>query len=118
MDSNKVFSEYVTSTAFNLSLSKNMVAFLALVACEDNPCDDEKKARLGRNEAARKQYASRAGRYDPIGAGRALLARGLIWSPYENWPGVYCLTDAGRLVVQLLVVAGMIEVANPESEAA
>lgn len=122
MDRNAAFRDHVTSAAFSLSLSKNMIAYLALIAAEDNPPDDEKAAR-GRSiegwPSLRDRYVSRAGRYDPVGAGRALLSRGLIFAPYKDWPGIYCLTDAGRLVLDLLVLAGLVEkVEAPERDVA
>lgn len=42
---NARFREHVTSTAFNLSLSKNMIAMLAMVANENNPSDNLEEAK-------------------------------------------------------------------------
>lgn len=109
---NYIFRDYVTSTAFNLSLTKNMIAFLVWVAAENNPDNNEKSARTQSNSKPREIFIATTGRYDPVGAGRALERRGLIWSPYPKWPGIFCLTDAGRHVFELLKIAGLIEKLN------
>ncbi len=112
---NDLFKEHVTSTAFNLRLSKPMIAFLALVASEDNPDNDPAAARYGRTDEytrKRKIYVATTGRYDTVTPGNALLRRGLIWSPYEQWPGIYCLTDAGKHVFELLKMSGLVEALN------
>jgi hypothetical protein len=120
-DANNLFREHVTSTAFNLSLSKNMIAMLAWVASENNPADDLKAAQDRPHDeymANRKRFVAVCGRYDTVTCGNALLRRGLIWSPYEKWPGIYCLTDAGKHVFELLRIAGLVEALGFEDLAA
>jgi hypothetical protein len=107
---NALFREHVTSTAFNLNLTKNMIAFLAWVASEDNPSNDELAARRKPMRSKdRDIFVTVVGRYDPVTTGSALLRRGLIWAPYPDWPGIYCLTDAGVHVFELLKLAGLVE---------
>jgi hypothetical protein len=91
---NHQFAAYVTSTAFNLSLSRSMIVCLVDIANND-------------------EYAMGlriAGLYETtVGTRRKLADRGLIFAPDPKWPGRFELTEAGSLVVELLKVAGLIE---------
>lgn len=92
---NSRFSNYVTSMAFNLSLSKAMIVAMAQIA----------------NEAPKHCAASywAVGAPDTaIPAMRALQQRGLVYSPDPKWPGAMEFTDAGKHVFELLKIAGLI----------
>ncbi|MEH6505020.1 MAG: hypothetical protein V7786_02005 [Sulfitobacter litoralis] len=80
------FKEYVTETAFSLSLTKAMVSELGLI-----------------------------GSQGPRGNGghtvNALYRRGLIIPDKEDWAGFanWELSAAGEAVVELLIVAGLVK---------
>lgn len=89
---NKVLREHVTSTAFNLTLSKNMIASLVCIKKGVHPI------RMG----------DLTGGYSTEVPTRHRLAqRGLVIAPDPHWPGVYETTRAGDLVFELLQEAGL-----------
>lgn len=96
---NETFSAYVQSTAFSLSLSRRQIGTLVFI-------------EVGITE--RRPY----GRW-PIDVGRInqLIRRGLVThyhdgGPYKGdatWADNYTITKAGKLVLCLLVEAGLID---------
>ena len=123
---NKVFREYATRVSFNLSLSRNQISHLAAIAAVENVhagwlersnLKDQAIAEIGGNP-----------RLFIVG-NRSLVGMGLIednplWvafekayevakahgkpEPPEPLVNLYILTDAGRSVVSLLRIAGLI----------
>lgn len=100
---NKRFGDYVTSMAFNLSLSKAMILVLGQIATNTH-C-------TGRRDI----YVAFGGHDTYVTSGRCLKDRGLIYSPDKEHPGLYELTEAGALVVELLRVAGLIQKIEAEN---
>lgn len=89
----KLFSAHVTQVAFNLSLSRNMVFVLAAIE------------RGGLSSADMRGH----GMYDTaVPSMRRLRERGLVWSPDTELPGLCELTEAGRHVLALLRIAGLV----------
>lgn len=90
---NKQFAEYATSTAFAIQLSKNQCNFLLRL-------ENFERTQLG-------------GLNDPaltVGGLRGLEARGLVHWKYDasgKPDGFQGLTEAGKVMVQLLKLAGM-----------
>lgn len=91
---NPTFAAHVTSTAFNLTLSKSMIIRLVMVANSDIVSNLYRAAGINDNA---------------VEAGQALKRRGLVWSPNAEFPGIYSLTEAGKLVFELLKIAGLVE---------
>ena len=97
---NKVFREYVTSTAFNLSLSANMIMWLVHVKMAQ-------QYWLGPN---RKFIVGLVGLKD----------RGLVThnpDAKHNEPA-WAITEAGEKVLELLIMAGLVPEDNEEKSAA
>lgn len=84
---NQKFSDYVTSGAFNLSLSRNQIGELAM---------------LGEGPAS---YVSRAEALERRGLIEAIPAK--VYSDFQSDMIEYRLTSAGILVVQLIHAAGL-----------
>lgn len=92
---NSRFSNYVTSMAFNLSLSKAMIVAMAQIANEaPKHCGDSFWA-VGAPDTA-------------VPAMRALELRGLVYAPDPKWPGAKQFTEAGQHVFELLKISGLI----------
>jgi hypothetical protein len=100
------FSEYVTSTAFSMSLSQSMVqALCGLYAAENAP------------ERARCRYMGWAlAESHAVMTLRALSRRGLLNRKEEG--EVVSLSDAGRAIVPLLKLAGLYHVPELDAPAA
>jgi hypothetical protein len=100
------FGSYVTRTAFQLSLSKNMIVALEIVKA----FDDGDRWFTARHKCGNHPFTGNNDFVTPI---RALIHRGLaqhheqIGDPDPNHR-YYTLTDAGKLVYQLCVIAGLI----------
>lgn len=92
------FSEHVTQTAFSLSLSKSMIVCLCQIARQEPYADDLRE--LGLYDTA-------------VPTNRRLSERGLIESRNPKLPGVYTLTRAGELVLELLQIAGLASQPDP-----
>lgn len=114
---NHAFRESVTSVSFNLSLSRRMVLSLAAIADEQRLRDPDKSPRTP-SEPEWKRHVmlvSSIGRNDTVGPAKSLERRGLIYAPDKKWPGIFCLTEAGEHVLELLKIAGVIvEVSDDE----
>ena len=100
---NKSFANYTTSLAFNMSLSKNMVIALAAIAGYADRYDKKTYIALGSYDTA-------------VTSARCLKDRGLVYSYDPEKPGLYKLTKAGELVIELLKEAGLIEVIQAANE--
>ena len=89
---NHTFKDYVTSTSFNLSLSKNMVAYLAIIGA-------------GHINTATNHYHFS----NWLVASSSLIRRGLIRriedKDTEKWPGRYETTRAGDLTLSLIHIS-------------
>ena len=117
------FASYVTRTAFQLSLSKNMIVALQI-------CKDHEDTGSWRN-AAENFFTYNNNFCTPV---QSLRNRGLVEhhdrpAEYKTWDRVtqwefdkthrsYTLTEAGKLVYQLCVLAGLIEERKSEQRAA
>lgn len=95
---NPLFANHVTSIAFNLSLSKNMVVALVDVEARGEPYRGE-----------RDTFRALGMPSNFVGGLRGLLERGLVVAPDPEWPGACVLTEAGRHVFALLQCAGIIQ---------
>lgn len=103
---NQNFSAHVTSTAFNLSLSKQMIRMLSWVATGKHITD----------HGCHIEFSTHCTYF---ATGNSLKERGLICSPDKKHPGGYELTDTGKLVIELLKMAGLFDVsANANKRAA
>jgi hypothetical protein len=94
-DINPIFASHVTSIAFNLSLSKNMVVAMTDVATNANWARDTYRA-LGMPS-------------NFISGLRGLLERGLVFAPDPQFPGRCEFTEAGKAVFALLQMAGLVQ---------
>lgn len=93
MTPEQLFAAHVTSATFQLSLSKAMIACLVQIA------NGSKTANL-----------RTSGLYDTVVMTCIRLeARGLIHAPDPQYPGRYEITEVGKLVIQLLQCAGLVE---------
>ena len=94
---NEKFANSVTTTAFDLRLSKNMAITLAAIATNS--------ARLKTKEF----YAAfnMVDRY--VCNSKALKEKGLVYAPDPKYKGIVELTEAGEHVVALLEIAGIIK---------
>lgn len=98
---NEAFREYVTSTSFSLTLSRNMITVLMSI-------------RAGLFIMSTDLLRAR-GMYDTaVPSARALLERGLI---ERDAATIYRLTKAGKLTCELLQEAGFM-LPQPEKELA
>jgi hypothetical protein len=110
---NTLFRDAVTSTAFNLSLSRNMIAMLCETAAWEpfwEAGGTPKKARYhfdGAEAHAITRLVAMGGRNDFTTGIRGIVSRGLAYAPDKRWPGILRLTDAGKHVVELLKIAGL-----------
>lgn len=93
MTENNKFRDYVTSASFSLQLSRPMIAMLALIG--GNHLPELRKMGIRSIE---------------VPTMRRLEERGLLYSPDPVWPGRMELTDAGRHVLALLEIAGLVAV--------
>ena len=95
MSVNKVFAEYVTSTAFVLTLSKvqcSMIAHLSTHAPDD--------------------FSFLNYRVHHMSTLQALARKGIVWWECDdkgNGIGFRGLTEAGKKVAELLLLAGLTE---------
>lgn len=90
------FAAHVTSLAFNLSLSRNMIITLAQIAGHAEKYERDVFVAFGGFDTA-------------VTSGRALEERGLVYGFNPERPGMYRLTKAGEHVLELLKIAGLIE---------
>ena len=89
----KLFAAHVTQVAFNLSLSRNMVFVLEAIS---RGCLASANMRAqGMIDTA-------------VPSMGRLKARGLVWAPDPEWPGRCELTEAGKHVLALLRIAGLV----------
>lgn len=92
---NPLFASHVTSIAFNLSLTKNMVVVLTDIA--------------SRGQVHRDTFRTMG---MPCGFStglRGLLDRGLVFAPDPKWPGKCEFTEPGKAVFALLQMAGLVQ---------
>ena len=89
---NNRFANYVTQVAFNLSLSRNMVFVLDPIA-HGTLASTNMRAH-GMIDTA-------------VPSMRRLEERGLVYATDAEWPGRRVLTDAGKHVHALLIIAGL-----------
>lgn len=102
---NPRFANYVTSTAFNLTLRKTHIYALVYAANSDTAY------------GAKQRFSCTKPSYDTVVSGlKDLCERGLIvhrWTEgiklAELKGPAYTLTEAGVLVLKLLVMAGLVE---------
>lgn len=87
------FASSVTSMAFSLNLSRNMI--MKMVAIKNGQLQLDLWRMAGVPDAC-------------VPAGWSLEKRGLVWSPDANAPGLYRLTEAGEHVYALLEIAGLV----------
>lgn len=94
---NPKFAAHVTSTAFHLSLSRSMIVSLVAIANQKTPGQYGNALRaVGLRDTA-------------VDTNRRLEERGLIVAPDPKFPGLYEITSAGKLVVELLKEAGLVQ---------
>lgn len=97
--SNSRYVDYVTSTSFNLTLSKNMVATLASIANKDI-------------HSVGNQLRGDGGYDSTVPTGGSLAKRGLVYHTHTpdiaNGESFWNMTEEGWLVVELLKRAGLI----------
>lgn len=94
---NERFAAHVTSTAFHLSLSRSMIVSLVAIANQKTPGQYGNALRVaGLRDTA-------------VDTNRRLEDRGLIVAPDPKYPGLYEITSAGKLVVELLKEAGLVQ---------
>jgi len=101
---NPIFAGHVTSIAFNLALSKNMVVVLTDIARECGVKRDTFRV-LG----MRSNFCNGL---------QGLLDRGLVFAPDPKWPGRCEMTEAGQAVFSLLQMAGIVQRISDKLEAA
>lgn len=114
-DARHMFSSYVQSVAFNMTLSRNMVDALCAVRDFGGVISQAAKATV--NQHVGSHSAPLMG---------ALMRRGLVWHdcpetvngimrepPGHRW---FKLTRAGELMCELLVEAGLIGAAGEQSQ--
>lgn len=115
---NAKFASHVTQVAFNLNLSRNMVWILDQICRADYqvPADDPNYYSDWPTLDMRKHGM----RDTAVGGMRSLVARGLIYAPNHDFPGICVPTEAGRHVHALLALAGLVPklAANSKGEAA
>lgn len=92
---NSQFASHVTSIAFNLSLSKNMVVVMTDIASQE--------------QVTRNTFSALGMPSNFVGGIRGLLERGLVYAPDPTWPGSCEFTDAGKAVFELLQMAGIVQ---------
>lgn len=92
---NPTFANHVTSIAFSLSLSKNMVVVLTDIAAKQ--------------ELHRDTFRLLGMPSNYVGGLRGLLERGLVYAPDPQWPGKCEMTEAGKAVFDLLQMAGIVQ---------
>ena len=94
---NERFAAHVTSTAFHLSLSRSMIVSLVAIHNQRKPGEFGNALRFaGLRDTA-------------VDTNRRLADRGLIVAPDPKFPGLYEITSAGSLVVELLKEAGLVQ---------
>ncbi len=91
---NQQFRQAVTSTAFSLTLSRQMIIALVSIHSGDRSRMDVFRY-LGMVDSSCTSAA-------------ALLHRGLVYAPDLKWPGVFKLTRAGELLMELLEEADLV----------
>ena len=99
---NHKFAAHVTSVAFNLQLSRSQIIKLLSIAEREH---DEP----GRHYRNRDIYRLMGVPDASCVSGRVLEDKGLVYAPDPQFPGFYVLTEPGKLVLQLLQMAGLIE---------
>lgn len=100
---NSRFAAHVTSVAFNLQLSKAQIIKLLSVA--ENSAEEAGKYNVRKRDLYRLMGVPDSG----CVSGRVLEDKGLVYAPDARYPGFYILTEPGRLVMQLLQIAGLVE---------
>lgn len=95
IDINPKFARSVTSIAFNLTLTKNMVVTLFDIAT---------------GESVRRDTFRLLGMPSNFVSGlNGLLDRGLVYAPDPEWPGRCLMTKEGEHVFALLQAAGIVQ---------
>lgn len=92
---NSRFANYVTSMAFNISLSKAMIVVMAQIGSEVRKHDTSSFWAVGAPDTA-------------VPSLRCLIERGLIYAPNPDLPGICVFTEAGKHVFELLKISGLI----------
>jgi hypothetical protein len=116
MDNQKQFVEFVTNASFNLTLSKNMIAVMELIAYGSTGSFIDGK------DVPSLHQRGYADSYVPTA--NSLKRRGLVTHikppdqnpPFSHFP--YQLTEAGRKVYELLVLAELVSEPKSQDEAA
>lgn len=102
---NQKFANHVTGIAFSLQLSKAQIIKLIEVA--------------GRNDAPFTNLFRLNRAHDTsVVSGRVLEDKGLVFAPDPEFPGLYDLTEPGKLVFDLLKMAGLVEQVERKAGAA
>lgn len=101
---NHKFAAHVTSVAFNLQLSKSQIIKLLSIA-ERNPEDEPGLFYHQKRDIFRLMGVPDSS----CVSGRVLEEKGLVYAPDPKYPGWYRLTEPGKLVMQLLQMAGLVE---------
>lgn len=99
---NLKFSQHVTSIAFSLQLSRPQIIKLVDVAAR---CYED----AGHMGKRRDLYRLLGVPDASVTAGRILEDKGLVYAPDPKYPGFYRLTEPGKLVFQLLQMAGLVQ---------
>ncbi len=100
---NLKFAQHVTSIAFNLQLSRPQI--IKLVDVATRPKSENGGIFTGRRDLYRILGVPDAS----VQAGRILEEKGLVFAPNPKYPGLYDLTEPGKLVFQLLQMAGLVQ---------
>ena len=103
MEIHQKFAQHVTSIAFSLQLSRPQI--IKLVDVASNKPKDAGNYSIHKRDIYRLMGVPDAS----CVAGRILEEKGLVCAPDPKFPGFYILTEPGKLVFQLLQMAGLIE---------
>lgn len=104
-DINHKFAAHVTGIAFSLQLSRAQIIKLIEVA--------------GRKDAPYVNLFRLHRAHDTsVVSGRVLEEKGLVFAPDPEFPGLYDLTEPGKLVFELLKMAGLVEQVERKAGAA
>ena len=103
---NERFAAHVTGIAFSLQLSKAQIIKLVEVAGR------------GPDGGYTNYFRALRAHDTSVVSGRVLEEKGLVHAPDPQYPGLYELTDPGRLVFDLLKMAGLVERIEAKASAA
>lgn len=99
---NFMFRKYVTSMAFRIDLSRDMI----LTLVETSRRDDDGNLPGYHFAGIHRMFGFADASYT---SSQALVRRGLLYAPDPTRPGIHHLTRAGELTLGLLEEAGLIE---------